>query len=51
MEVRNEYAAFIQSLATVGPIFFTAGLWYATNNMAASSKETSDATKLLVDET
>ena len=49
-EVLNEYAAVIQALATVGLIVVTVGLWFATINMARSSKETSEATKLLVDE-
>ena len=49
-EVLNEYAAFIQALATVGLIAVTVGLLLATRNMARSSKETSEATKLLADE-
>ena len=49
-EVLNEYAAVIQALATVGLIVVTVGLYLATINMARSSKETSEATKLLVDE-
>ena len=50
MEVLNEYAAVTQTLATVGLIAVTVGLLLATRNMARSSKETSEATKLLVDE-
>ena len=59
MEILKD-AAFIQALATVGPIIqalatvgliiITAGLWCATKKMATSSKETSEATKLLADE-
>ncbi len=49
-EVLNEYAAFIQALATVGLIAVTVGLLLATRNMARSSKETSEARKLLADE-
>ena len=50
MDVLNEYAAFIQAVVTGGLIFVTWGLWRATNKMATSAKETSDATKFLVDE-
>ena len=50
MEVLNEYAAFIQAVATVGLIIVTWGLWCATKKMGKSARETSEATKLLVDE-
>ena len=50
MEVLNEYAAITQALASVVLIFVTMGLWRATTKMGESSKETSEATKLLVDE-
>ena len=50
MEILNEYAALIQVLATVGLIIVTIGLWWATAKMAKSSKETSEATRLLADE-
>ena len=50
LEVLNKYAASIQALATIGLIFATAVLCYATTKMARSSNTTSEATKLLADE-
>ena len=53
MEVLNaldEYAALIQALATVGLILVTIGLFSATAKMAKSSKETSEATRILAEE-
>ena len=46
----NEHAALIQALATLVLIFVTVGLWCATKKMATSSNTTSEATKLLADE-
>ena len=43
----NTYAALIQALTTVGLILVTIGLLWATAKMAKSSKETSEATRLL----
>ena len=50
LNVLNEHAALIQALASFVLIFVTAVLCCATCKMATSSKETSEATKLLVDE-
>ena len=50
LNVLNENSALIQALATVVLIIVTVGLCCATIKMATSSKETSEATKLLVDE-
>ena len=42
LEVLNKYAASIQALATIGLIFATAVLCYATTKMARSSNTTSE---------
>ena len=50
LEVLNKYAASIQVLATIGLLIATVVLYYTTKKMARSSNTTSEATKLLADE-
>ena len=50
LEFLNKYAAFIQAVATIGLISITVVLCCATIKMARSSNTTSEATKLLADE-
>lgn len=50
MEILNKYSELISALTSIALIIVTAVLSRATGNMAKSSKETSEATKLLVRE-